>query len=207
MGPMPGPDAPSPGRPAALLLTGGASRRMGTDKASLVVAGGPLAPLIAALLQCVADPVIEVGPGNTTLPCTREVPPGSGPLAAMAAGAAQLRDRHHEGPVLVVATDLPGLTEEYLRLLADHSVPGPDHSVIPRDGTGRAQPLCARYSPTALACAQELLAAGHRSMKALLARVPVVWIDAGADGVLLDIDTPDDLAAFRRRSPPPVPGP
>jgi len=203
---MPGPDVPPPGRPAALLLTGGASRRMGTDKAALVVPGGPLAQRSAALLRSVAEPVIEVGPGYTTLPCTREVPPGSGPLAAMAAGAALLKDRHHQGPVLVVATDLPGLTGEYLRVLANHGVPRPDHSVVPRDGAGRAQPLCARYSPTALACAEELVAAGHRSMKALLARVPIVWIDGDAGVVLLDIDTPDDLAAFRRRSSTPVPG-
>jgi molybdenum cofactor guanylyltransferase len=204
---MPGPDAPPPGpRPAALLLTGGNSRRMGTDKAALIVAGGSLAERTAALLQGVAGPVVEVGPGFTTLACVREVPPGSGPLAAMAAGAAALQDRHHEGPVLVVATDLPGLTEEYLRILAAHPVPRPDHSVVPRDGDGRAQPLCARYSPSALACAEELVAAGHHSMKALLARVAVTWLDADAGGVLFDVDTPDDLAAFRRRSATPVPG-
>ncbi len=149
--------------------------------------------------------MIEVGPGYTSLAATREEPSGSGPLAAVAAGAEALARRNHQGPVLVVATDLPGLTLEYLRILADHGVPSPEHSVVPRDGAGRAQPLCARYSPTALACAEELVAAGHRSMKALLARVPVTWLDADAGGVLFDVDTPGDLVEFQRRWPTPVP--
>lgn len=196
---MPGLHPPPP-RPAALLLTGGASRRMGRDKAALFIGHDQLADRTANLLQWVADPVIEVGPGFTALPRTREDPPGSGPLAAVAAGAAALLDRHHRGPVLVVATDLPGLTVAYLGVLANHPVPRPDHSVVPRDSGGRAQPLCARYSPTAVTQAQELVAAGHRSMKALLERVPVTWLDADADGVLLDVDTPEDLAAFRERA-------
>src|ERR1700736_1061525 len=79
-----------PGRPAALLLTGGTSRRMGRDKATLPVNGTPLAERTATLLAQVADPVVEVGPGWTGLVAVREEPAGQGPLAAMAAGWAYL---------------------------------------------------------------------------------------------------------------------
>ncbi|HEX3542666.1 MAG TPA: NTP transferase domain-containing protein [Acidimicrobiales bacterium] len=182
-------------RPAALLLTGGASRRMGRDKAALVVPGRDrtLAVATAALLLAVADPVFEVGPGHTTLPRIREDPPGRGPLAAMAAGAAGL------GPAtaaLVVATDLPHLTAPFLRRLAEHPAPTPDHCVIPYDCEGRPQPLCARYSPAALALTAELTAAGFRAMHALLDRVPITPLAAGDD--VRDVDTPADLAALVR---------
>jgi molybdopterin-guanine dinucleotide biosynthesis protein A len=177
---------------------------MGREKAALFIGGDQLAGRTASLLQQVADLVIEVGPGFTALPRTREDPAGSGPLAAMAAGAAVLHDRHHRGPVLVVATDLPGLNVAYLRVLAHHPVPGPDHCVVPRDSGKRAQPLCARYSPSAVTQAQELVAAGHRSMKALLERVPTTWLDADADCVLFDVDTPADLAAFQNTSARPI---
>jgi len=189
---------PPPPRPAALLLTGGASRRMGTDKASLVVGGQRLAERTAALLVLLAAPVLEVGPGFTALPCTRESPPGSGPLAAVAAGGAALEELRHRGPVLVVATDLPQLSASYLRRLAEQSAPTPAHCVVPRDADGEPQPLCARYSVEALAQARELVAAGHRSMRALLAVAPVMWLDAGTDGALLDVDTPADLERLRR---------
>ena len=71
-----------PGTIGGLLLTGGASRRMGTDKALIEVDGQRLVDRAAAVLGAVADPVIEVGPGWSELPAVREDPPGSGPLAA-----------------------------------------------------------------------------------------------------------------------------
>ncbi|HEX3424485.1 MAG TPA: formate dehydrogenase accessory sulfurtransferase FdhD [Acidimicrobiales bacterium] len=188
---------------AALLLTGGASRRMGRDKATIVFDGEPLARRTAALLARRADPVLEVGPGFTNLPHLLEDPPGSGPLAAMAAGGAALWARHHQGPVLVIGTDLPHLSDAFLRTLAEYPVPGADYSVVPRDATGRPQPVCARYSPEALVRAQELVAAGHRSVMALLERVPVSWLDtAEGEPALFDVDTPKDLeSATRARIP------
>ncbi len=180
---------------------------MGRDKAAVVIAGTPLAERTAQLLQLVAEPVIEIGPGFTTLPRTSEQPPGSGPLAAVAAGAAELARCEYVGAVLVVATDLPRLTEAYLLLLARHPVPSPDHSVVPRDATDRPQPLCARYSASAVATAQTLAIQGQRSMTALLEAVPITWLTAASTGtgadtgagadVLRDIDTPDDLEAVR----------
>ncbi len=71
---------------AGVLLTGGASRRMATDKATIVWRGETLAARAARVLTAVCDPVIEVGPGATQLPCVREHPAGSGPLAAFVAG-------------------------------------------------------------------------------------------------------------------------
>jgi molybdopterin-guanine dinucleotide biosynthesis protein A len=180
-----------------MLLTGGASRRMGRDKATLVINGTRLAQRTGDLLQLVAGPVIEVGPGYTSLPHSSEDPPGSGPLAAIAAGAAELARLHYSGSVLVVATDLPRLTEAYLTILASHPVPSPDHSVVPRDEGGTPQPLCARYSAAALAVARTLVGDGQRSMKALLEAVPITWLDMPQldTHVLNDIDTPEDLAA------------
>nr|MDP9020189.1 NTP transferase domain-containing protein [Actinomycetota bacterium] len=57
---------------AGLLLTGGASRRMGRDKALLAVHGLPLAQRTAGVLAAVVAPVLEVGPGRSTLPAVQE---------------------------------------------------------------------------------------------------------------------------------------
>src|SRR5918912_556717 len=100
---------------AGLLLTGGASRRMGTDKALIEVGGQRLVDRAADVLSAVADPVVEVGPGWSHLPAVREDPPGSGPLAALAAGAAALRAAGHDGPVLVLAVDMHRVPAELLR--------------------------------------------------------------------------------------------
>jgi len=175
---------------------------MGRDKALVSVDGRTLCLRTAELLAAVAGLVVEVGPGYTSLPRAIEPCPHSGPLAAMAAGTGYLLEAGHSGPALVVATDLPRLTTGLLALLA--SWPGPG-SVVPLDGGGRPQPLCARYSPAALAAAAALVEAGDRSMMSLLDHLEpdVTWLPAsgwipaaGRPDALVDVDTPEDLAGL-----------
>jgi molybdenum cofactor guanylyltransferase len=191
---------PDATRPAALLLTGGTSRRMGTDKATLTAGGSPWGRRTAALLAAVADPVIEVGPGYTALRHVCEVPAGQGPLAAVAAGWAALIESTSPGSVLVIATDLPRLTAGLLRLLASHPDLG---CIVPVDAEGRAQPLCARYPGRVAARAEGLLGVGKRAVRELLVGAEVTWLApevwgpaAGRPDALSDVDTPAQLAAF-----------
>ncbi len=185
---------PVPGL-AGILLTGGASRRMGTDKATLVIGGETCARRVARLLARVASVALEVGPGHSGLPRVAEPRPGRGPLVALAQAAAQLSRAGHSGPALLLACDLPLLSEELLRLLAGW--PG-DTTVVPVVA-GRAQPLCARLSPAALADAPALAAAGRQSMTALLESHVVTWLQEDAWGhvaseaTFADLDTPSDL--------------
>jgi len=189
---------------AGLVLTGGASRRLGIDKATLRVGGESLADRTARVLTSVADPVLEVGPGLTRLEVVREAEPGRGPLAAMAAGGAALAARGAgERAVLVLAVDLPALDPALLRLLV--AAP-PADAVVPRVG-GRAQVLCARYSPGALVQAAALVGAGERSVRALLGTGSVAWIDEHEWGrvttatCFADVDTPEDAHAIGLERP------
>lgn len=177
---------------AAIVLTGGASRRMGRDKASIRPPGWEhtLAERTAGLVAAVAVRAVEVGPGRTSLLAVSEDPPGTGPLAALAAGWDALAAGGWRGAALVVATDLPFLDLATLRWLADH----PDGSLVPLAG-GRPQPLCARYSAADLDTARRLVGAGLASMAALLAEVSPQLVEAPDPEALRDVDTPADLAA------------
>jgi molybdopterin-guanine dinucleotide biosynthesis protein A len=185
---------------AGLLLTGGASRRLGVAKATLLLDGERLVDRVARVLAGIATTVVEVGPGYSHLEAVREEPPGSGPLAALVAGAAVLATRHDDGAsaVLVLAVDLPFVDAALLTWLASHPAPG---TVVPVVG-GLPQPLCARYAPDALAAAAELVAAGERSMRALLRRVDVhealeeEWSGVATARTFSDVDTPEDANAF-----------
>jgi molybdopterin-guanine dinucleotide biosynthesis protein A len=183
---------------------------MGTDKASLRLSPSDpdtLAERTGRLASAVAAIALEVGPGRSSLPAVSEDPPGAGPLAAVAAGFQALVGRGWGGPVLVVATDLPHLSEPLLRWLAGYPS---ESSVVPvRDG--RVQPLCARYSREDLETAARLVAGGRRAMRDLLeATTPLlvpedVWADAGRGGAAAidDVDTPEDLARARLAAPRP----
>jgi len=180
---------------AGILLTGGRSRRMGFDKASIAIDGVPAAVRVARVMCSVVTPVVEVGPGRSGLVTVREEPPGSGPLAAVDAGARALEGAGHDGAALVVACDLPLLTETVLRMLAEW--PG-DSSVVPVVA-GRPQPLCARWSGADLRSTAWLVDAGERSMRALLSRPGIVFLDESGwpgsveAGALRDADTRADL--------------
>jgi len=189
---------------AAAVLAGGASRRMGRDKATLAVAGVELASLALAAAARVADPVVLVAPEGhpaRRLAAAPVTDPGEGPLAALAAALAALDADH----VLVLAGDHPGLRIELLAHLADLADRG--EAVACRRGP-RLEPLVAVYRRApALALARARLAdpAGDRSLAGLLAglRTLVVeeaqWRPLDPDGrSFVDLDDPADLEAWDR---------
>jgi molybdopterin-guanine dinucleotide biosynthesis protein A len=178
-----------------LLLTGGASSRMGTPKAELMVDGETLVQRAARLLERVCDPVVEVGPGYSTLTRVDEEQPGRGPLAALVAGADAVG---RSGPVLLLACDLPFVTEQLLARLVDW--PG-DGTVVPVDRDGVVQPVCARYSRDALDRARSLLDDGERSLRSLLRADDVTRLDDIDERDLIDVDTPAEAQRFGIRAP------
>jgi len=182
-------------RPAGILLTGGASRRMGFDKTAFPVDGVACAVRIAASLTRVLGLAVEVGSGHTGLPAVREDPPGNGPLAGLCAGLDWLEASGRAGdPVVLVAGDLPFLTDAVLQMLADRA----QGSAVPVVD-GRAQPLCARWSPESLALGRAARSSGERSMRPLLAAPDVelldetMWPDGVAASAFQDLDTPEDI--------------
>jgi molybdenum cofactor guanylyltransferase len=187
---------------AAAVLAGGASRRMGRDKATMAVGGAALASVALGAAARVASPVVLVAPEGH--PARRLAPrvvadPGQGPLAALAAALAALEAGH----VLVLAGDHPGLRVELLAHLVGLAPRG--EAVACRRGP-RLEPLVAVYQRApALAAAEARLAAaaGDRSLLGLLAALDTVvveepeWraLDPGGRS-FVDLDVPADLAAW-----------
>ena len=180
---------------AGMLLTGGGSRRMGVNKATIKIDGVPAAIRVMRALSRVADPLIEVGPGLTGLQFIREEPRNAGPLAAMVAGGRCLRKLGHSGSVLVVACDLPLVNEAVFRMLADW--PGTTSVVPIVDGV--SNPLCARWTIDDLAAAEQLLLEGIRSVRALIERCDIAFAEKRSwppdvnDAHMTDADTPDEM--------------
>jgi molybdenum cofactor guanylyltransferase len=183
---------------AGILLTGGRSRRMGVDKASLVADGETLAVRAGRRLAAVCSPSLEIGDGASGLPSLREAPPGSGPLAALAAAGTELRARGHRGSALLLAVDLPAVDESLLRWLRDR--PGAPTAVPRVDG--QLQQVCARYGADALLAAESLVVGGIRSLHELLDVVDhdvideTEWAAVVGPDAFLDVDTPADAERF-----------
>jgi molybdopterin-guanine dinucleotide biosynthesis protein A len=167
---------------------------MGIDKAELLIAGERLADRAARVLRAVCEPSLEVGPGRSALPAVAEAQPGAGPLVALVAGADAVRGRADS--VVLLAVDLPFVQPPLLQLLVERS----GAAIVVPIADGQPQPCCARYSAGALTRARELVAAGERSLRALLAATEVdpvpetVWRAVAPAHALDDLDTPADLA-------------
>ncbi|MGU3431496.1 NTP transferase domain-containing protein [Actinomycetes bacterium M1A6_2h] len=111
----------------AVVLAGGRGSRMGgIDKPALVVAGTSLLQrAIASVASC--ERVVVVGPRRELNATTREVlwvreePAHGGPVAALAAGVAALdREGTTGSSVVVLAADMPWVSESDVRTLVEH---------------------------------------------------------------------------------------
>ena len=182
---------------AAALLTGGASSRMGRDKAHLELGGVPSATRISRLLADLFEDVLIVGGDPPASARGRRVADTEGPQCALRGIVAALAAATHER-VVVVATDLPLVTPDLLLAL----VAWPDaDAVVPRSASG-PHPLCALYRrEPVLAVAHARLEDGQLALRGLLDAVGSVYLDESdlekvdPDGnALLNVNTPEDLA-------------
>jgi molybdopterin-guanine dinucleotide biosynthesis protein A len=187
---------------SAALLLGGASTRMGTDKAQLLVSGEPAAACLAKLLASLFEDVLLVGGQPPASAPGRRVVDAEGPRSALRGVASALAAAREER-VLVLATDLMQITRDVLLGLT--AFPDGD-AVVPRAG-GFAQPLCALYRRApVLAAAKHCLARDTLALRALLERLDVRWLE-GDDLAALDpggsalanVNTPDDYARLVAR--------
>ena len=187
---------------SAALLLGGASTRMGRDKAQLLVAGEPAATRLAKLLAGLFEDVLLVGGEAPASAPGRRVADAEGPRCALRGVASALAAAREER-VLVLATDLMAMTPDVLLGLT--AFPEAD-AVVPRAG-GFSQPLCALYRrAAALAAAQHGLMHETLALKAMLDRLDVRWLE-GDDlsaldphgSALANVNTPDDYARVAAR--------
>ena len=172
------------------ILCGGASRRMGTDKALVHWDGVPMASRVAAALRdggC--SPIVAIGGdpaalADLGLEVIADRWPGEGPMGAVIT-ALQHADG---GPAVVVSCDLPLLTPGTVEALAA-AVVGHD-AAVPR--TDRWQALCAAWAPSALSTLVTAFGDGERSLQRVFDRLDVVVPDVPpAD--LTNVNTPGDL--------------
>ena len=178
---------------------------MGRHKPALVVGGRPI---IERVLDAVAGwPVVVVGSAEGVPPGTRVVsedPPGGGPVAGIAAGFACLTTGPYAaelGPsapdvVVVLAGDLPLLTREHLSVLV---AAVDDRVAVTRSSSGPNW-LCSAW-PSALLRLRLAAVGGPAgvSVRRLLGQVPRIEVPDVAD-VAVDVDTPAELEAARRRA-------
>ncbi|WP_413102311.1 NTP transferase domain-containing protein [Streptomyces sp. Inha503] len=189
----------TPGAYDAVILAGGAARRLGgVDKPALRVGGRALLDRVLDACRGAGRTVV-VGPRRPTarpVRWAREEPPGGGPVAAVEAGI-----RQTAAPVvLVLSADLPFLTHETVETLLT-GLQGAEGAVL-IDPDGREQPLVAAYRAEPLRREIALLATEHGGLGGLPLRLLVSELALARlrhPTASFDCDTWEDITTARAR--------
>ena len=213
---------------SGLVLCGGASRRMGRDKARVELGGRTL---LEHAVGCVQGALLHLqeDPGSVCLACGSEpryadqgLPlaldrrAGAGPLAGLEAGLAAAPP----GFLITLACDMPRVESRWLaRLCAFARASRLD--VCWFAGAAGVEPLCAVYHTAILPCVRAALDAGQFKMTSFvehpkadgrLPRNATLSYAELADGGMPVVDpatnlnTPDELARERARRGARAPG-
>lgn len=189
---------------SGIVLAGGRSSRMGSDKAALLFEGRTLLQrAVDALDAAGVSEIVLVGAPGRALPAVSAVVPirhttdpveGEGPLQGILAG---LEVAHYEVAV-VVGCDMPRLEPALLTLLAQHALDGA-RMVVPLHN-GRPEGLCCAWRTDAVEVVRAHLAAGDRAVMSVAADLralrlaPENYAEADPSGrSFVNVNTPDEL--------------
>jgi molybdenum cofactor guanylyltransferase len=186
------------------ILSGGASRRMGSDKSRLVLNGQSFVERIAEALSAVTTLVTVVGGSaqlDINLPRAPDVYPHWGALGGVHAALSVCSARFG----LIVACDFPFVTTGLFYRLA--SFREDFEAVAPVQSDQIPQPLCALYSVSpCLTRAEQLINSGERKPIALLQSVHTRWVSfgelsnlEGAAHFFDNINTPEDYSRITEK--------
>lgn len=194
---------------STLVLAGGRSSRMGQDKALLTVDGVPLLRRISEIaLACTSEVKVvtpwpkryeEIVPAGVSfvqeMMLSQEITQSHGPLVGLAQGLAET----HCDWVLALACDLPNLEAAALRTWMGHLEDLPQTTVayIPRIAE-HWEPLCGFYRRSCLEPLQIFIRAGGRSFQRWLDSQAVAVIDSVDPTLLVNLNTPADVASLQR---------
>lgn len=188
------------------VLVGGLSKRMGRDKALLLLGGVPMALLQARKLERVCGRAAFVGkePGPLEALGYPFVADAASERAALHGLLAAL-EWSTEALTVVLAADVPHVPEALLAaLLARLSASGAT-AVVPTDA-GHPQPLCAAWSKEALAALRLAVAAGDLSLRGavestrglVLSEEETALLPGFAAGAFRNVNTPEEYRAAEK---------
>jgi molybdopterin-guanine dinucleotide biosynthesis protein A len=189
-----------------LVLAGGASTRMRTDKAALQYHGQPqlrwafeLASKFCAASFVSVRPDQRDDPTRAGLPQIVDRQPGIGPIAGVSAALLE----HPKAAWLVLACDLPFLTEGTLQHLSARRDPHKVATAYRSAHDGLPEPLCAIWEPAAREPLLAYMATGKQCPRKFLINSDTALLDLPEQQALDNVNTVEEFdsatAALRPR--------
>ena len=184
-----------------VILTGGASRRMGCDKALLETGGSVMSLMLAERFAALGETVFSVDrPGRFSCGAFRELTdvfPGKGPLNGLYSAFSKTA----EDIVFLTATDMPCGEPELVRVMLA-AMGKNDICTVCRSG-GRYEPLFSLYHRRCFPSVERCLREGKLSFYELFRTHPVRMLSGeelpgwDLERILTNVNTPEDYRDYR----------
>lgn len=181
-----------------LVLAGGASTRMQRDKAALAYHGASqLRWAFDLLSQVCTATFVSVRPDQREEPTRAGFPqivdrqPGTGPIAGITAALQE----HPKAAWLVLACDLPFLTQQTLQHLIERRNPRAVATAYRSSHDGLPEPLCAIWEPSAREPLLAYIAGGKQCPRKFLINSNASLLDPIDARALDNVNTPEELSA------------
>jgi molybdopterin-guanine dinucleotide biosynthesis protein A len=183
------------GSVTGMILAGGSSRRMGTDKSFLDLGGKPVVERTIEILTGSFDRVLIItnDPDKYArfgLPMRPDIIPGIGVLAGIHAGLSYLKD----GAAFFAASDMPFIRPALVEYLVGAFE---DTDAVVPYFRGEYEPLLALYSKKCLSAVEKSINARKRRAISFLSNVRVRLV---REGELIGVD-PDLISFFNINTP------
>jgi molybdopterin-guanine dinucleotide biosynthesis protein A len=185
-----------------LVLAGGKSLRMGTDKSVMDYHGMPQREYLLGLMDAIGIPAHlscrpdQAAEFNTDVALIQDRVHGLGPFGAIISAMMSAPDHAW----LVVASDLPFVTQATLRELLDSRDLSKTATAFHNPATGFPEPLITLWEPKAYPVLLSFLAQGISCPRKVLINSPIHSIDARPKW-LMNVNTPDDAESAKKQLP------
>ena len=186
-------------RQAGFVLVGGASSRMGRDKALLPYRGTTLVEHAAQTVLEAAGSVALIGSperyGQLGYAVFADEFPGCGPI-----GGVYTALRSSKTPWnLVVACDMPEVSAEALRMLLARAAKSAAQCVVAAGPDDEPEPLCGVYHANCLPALDRAIRDKRFKMKDLLTELRTELVALSDPACLRNLNTPADWAEFETK--------
>lgn len=184
----------------AIIMAGGGSRRMGTDKSMLLINGRPNIERICEQLRGFFEQILisanEVDKfsflGFEVIP---DKVPGQGPLMGIASALEASANEIN----FVMACDIPHIELGYIRRMLAEAVDSKADIVLPTADDGKYEPLFAIYRKSTLEAIKKVLSSGVRKISDVFDLCTVKYIELENADWLVNLNTLAEYEEFQTK--------
>jgi len=184
----------------AIIMAGGGSSRMGTDKCMLPIKGQSMIEAICEQLHGSFDQIlISANEADKLAFLGFEVIPDKVPEQGPLMGIASALEASDNELNFVVACDIPKINLACVNRMLTEAVESRADIVVPTTGEKKYEPLFAIYRKTALKAINKTLSSGKRKITDAFTLCTVKYIELDDTDWLINLNTMADYEEFQKK--------